>query len=427
MTDYDQKWFRNVQRLAFSLDDQVINGEGHILWDPKKGFLLDAVTSPLQLPSPYEIRMIQLPRKTDFASVRIQFSDGSRGWIPSLCLVESRGSLFEKRLRIRFPRMVLIHKNEIYKKLGDMSSALFHVQESSRLPNVVRTEYFVGDRSVGWRSSRAGVLLESDSFYCCGRIKEGRIDNRLQLDYSVVHTNKDKSPKVNFPKALEVALGMLTGSTVGTLVNKTHSGPVRREEVSRPGKPISLGYLGPFFGQHIASQDRLIKLIDFFLRETKERAICFKLFDQLVLASTLRDWRVTEFIIGSSLEAFLRSYFNEPFVPGMRRGYPVRERLDQFAQQRFDSTSWDRHKERVIGAYNELRHRNAHPDWVDISDATRVHEVHSKSVDEMVFLAQFYGHVILALAGIPESPMTFPKSHSEWGPVMTLTWSPQEV
>jgi len=53
----------------------------------------------------------------------------------------------------------------------------------------------------------------------------------------------------------------------------------------------------------------------------------------------------------------------------------------------------------VTKAWKRLRHRNAHPDWMDSID--RTDDGNRQAIEDMMLLAQFYGSMMLALAGAP--------------------------
>ena len=85
------------------------------------------------------------------------------------------------------------------------------------------------------------------------------------------------------------------------------------------------------------------------------------------------------------------------------------------------SEAWENPCKEVLTAYRQLRHRNAHPDWLTTSDGGESEPAMEKSLDAMIRLAWFYGYMILALAKFEDLRPEFPGPHRDWPALMTIT------
>ncbi|MEA5510200.1 hypothetical protein VB715_10545 [Crocosphaera sp. UHCC 0190] len=81
---------------------------------------------------------------------------------------------------------------------------------------------------------------------------------------------------------------------------------------------------------------------------------------------------------------------------------------------------------KIIKIYRDLRHRNAHPDWLFTQGGYLSKEQMEKSLDDMIFLSRFYGYMILAIAGVKELKPEFPSPHKESPPLCTLYPKPSK-
>jgi hypothetical protein len=97
---------------------------------------------------------------------------------------------------------------------------------------------------------------------------------------------------------------------------------------------------------------------------------------------------------------------------GADRSWKVGDALMRFREKYWDRR-WETFVARALTAFRNLRHRNAHPDWLAGSGALRSAERVTTAFDDLQFLVRFYGFMMLALVGIHAEPL-FPAAVKEW-------------
>ena len=83
-------------------------------------------------------------------------------------------------------------------------------------------------------------------------------------------------------------------------------------------------------------------------------------------------------------------------------------------------SKWKKKIEDVFKAYERLRHRHAHPDWITAQGGMLSDSEIEQSINDMILLSRFYGYMILAISGIKDLEPKFPVHFSNWGPIMTM-------
>lgn len=64
--------------------------------------------------------------------------------------------------------------------------------------------------------------------------------------------------------------------------------------------------------------------------------------------------------------------------------------------------------ELALKTHVDLRHRNAHPDWLTAPNGVLSKDELKQSTRDLVFMSRFYGYMILAMAGFKEMEPLFP-------------------
>jgi hypothetical protein len=151
-----------------------------------------------------------------------------------------------------------------------------------------------------------------------------------------------------------------------------------------------------------------LKLTEFFLRGGLHAETCWKVFCQMADASRQKTAQGQELLLATILEAIFRTIYNRPFKAGDY--YPEKMRKADMEQFRTDffSVKWIKYCDKALELHRELRHRNAHPDWLTSVDGGLSKSELKKSYESLIFMSRFYGYMILGMAGIKDLEPRFP-------------------
>ena len=192
-------------------------------------------------------------------------------------------------------------------------------------------------------------------------------------------------------RSLSQALRIEIGASLPLLEREIFAGPRYHFERFRSRDVLTLHPFHPFDGDFVDAT-RLLHLTDFFLKDSRDAKIARKLFDQMVRAKRQDRWDDTELILSTALEGMLRSLDG---AASSDRGWQLDASLAGF-RDKYLSRDWRIVCTRVLKAFEHLRHRTPHPEWILATDAER-----SESFKELQFLSRFCGYMILALARFP--------------------------
>jgi hypothetical protein len=148
-----------------------------------------------------------------------------------------------------------------------------------------------------------------------------------------------------------------------------------------------------------------LRLTEFFLTGEEDAFVCRNILAQMEEASRQQTWQATELLVSTILEAALKTLDKRPFEPH-DRSWKIVQSLDSF-RSRCLSDQWTQTCERALEVRARLRHRNAHPDWLFKEGKRRSEPEKINVLQDISFLSQFYGYMILALAGFKDLKPNF--------------------
>jgi hypothetical protein len=153
--------------------------------------------------------------------------------------------------------------------------------------------------------------------------------------------------------------------------------------------------------EHVSGEIRktiFIRLLKFLIQKSQPAKFCKTAFYQIYEVSRQKHWQAKELLLATILEAFLRSIENRPFKPS-GKSLDLKQGLERF-RCNFLTDKWKETCAKAIETQERLRHRNAHPDWLVGDGGAFSKTSMEESFTDMCFLSQFYGYMILAIAGL---------------------------
>ena len=129
----------------------------------------------------------------------------------------------------------------------------------------------------------------------------------------------------------------------------------------------------------------------------------------MVEASRQKTLQGRELLISTILEAVLRTIDRKP-TKRKKDSWKCQTSLRDFRIEYLPS-GWTRTCGNVRKAFDRLRNRNAHPDWLISEGGGLSDEELNKSLNDIILLSRFYGYMILALAGFKDLKPEFPLPH----------------
>jgi hypothetical protein len=425
--DYFKKTEYVLERLWFDYLGSRYEGRGIMTWNPDEGFHVEAFLDRHGSALPKEIPLgkVGIPRKSEICSIRMKPHGFDWAIAPNARLIDRDDILWQNRLSINLNR-VIFSKSEISNQNLDWhGTALYETKRQPILPNYVKSEVWLNNQKIEWSVDPLGIWYEDEQNQ---RIAGRLIDDRhLKLHWKLSKSLWSKTDSWQWSEAAQDALSIWFGETIWLLQREVQRANQRYIEVKKRGNLDSVGLLSPFDSQSRLDENLFISLTEFLVRNERDpvrkgrdSTICRNIFKQMLEASRQQTWQATELLLSTILEAALRSIDEQPFrIKKKKDSFDLGRSLTQFFEN-YLSDKWIAFHTEVMKAHNNLRNRNAHPDWLFSQGGYLSEEEMEKSLDDMIFLSRFYGYMILALAGFKELEPRFPSSHKEWKPLMTI-------
>ena len=412
-----------VKRLWFVHDRAIYRGAGVLYWEPEEGFHVAAniTRSNMQFPLRKEIKAIEFESAT---SVYLKLDSNSYVVLSVFFPDEMRlalGYLSEDSTRALF-----IRRESFPIKSHWFGSALFETGTSLLLPDTVLVETRIGEGQPHKKFSRDGIYYEGENgLKIIGYQKEGKY---LRVEWSLPIEEWTKSEAWEFAKGLQRSISVLSGQALELKYREMYRVGRHVMEVFYTRSPLSLGVIFRPFDKTFLKKEEIIRLATFFVRGGQKADVAKKMFQQMVEASTQRTKAGQELLLSTILEAALRSIYGYPFEPTKKKratSFSIERALKQFRRDflvssREANRRWKKITNQVVKAYQRLRHRNAHPDWLSIQGGSYSKDELEQSTNDMILLSRFYGYMIMGLAGFRYEVPSFPAPVSEWKPMMTI-------
>ena len=417
MIHYDTPTDHVIDDLSFRFGSHRFFGRGVIQWRPDEGFRIEA---PLTregppLPPAIGIGRLKVVDRSGFTRVRMKLRHGG---VAIVRVLIDESNLYG------YDRLSLLarHVSFRYRQPADYGSlrnaeALVRIADKFPLDGRLERVTYINGHKIENRYE-LGLGLRDENKNELRLVSADR--DRLRIYFSAEQRCAKWHRVTKFPAAVADALSIMTSQTVTLLHSKVHRRDLEYEEVYVPDEPKSLNPLWLFSGPARVNASGLLRFVEFLLGRGVKQDVCRQIFWQVADASSQSRSHSAELLCGTVLEAALRTLDGRPFIPGGGNAhYSVQDALEQF-RATYLTEQWKPACERAILAWKNLRHRNAHPDWLREGGGALSLQQREKALDDMIFLARLYGYMILALAGDDAIQPNFPPSHKQWAPMMTL-------
>ena len=395
----------HVDQVAFDYHGGRHIGSGLLRWSPKNGFHLEAqlTTVPPLPPGGVGFGHIGLVPRRDYCGLRLRLAGGGRVVVPPLPLVDHLEIIFLGQLSIRFPAALFFGNSQAATR-GQKWTGTAIIKTASRL---ILPEQLDRTTRVGRRVAHRTISWEGFSFrgrnalHVVGYMVD---ETTMDVQWSLPAEPRNRGKAWRLAWAIRDALAILYGQAIGVTWREVRRGKTTASELRVCGQVTQLGAFAPFYDRPITS-DMIQRFVQFFLADSPDADICRQMFRQMLDAFSQRSVAAIELLVGTILEAALRSFERAPFALGKR--FDVEKSLSHF-RTRFWSQEWRPHCKRAVMAFRRLRHRNAHPDWIADPGGGLSDVMIAQHTSDMLFLTRFYGFMMLALMGFRDLEPAFP-------------------
>lgn len=393
---------RILTSVQFDYQGGRYQGRGVLTWAPNDGFHIEA---PVERAGP-RIRSIGMGgggiiREEDLRSIRMR-ERNSRGWIlaPQVIMRGRLDVLMQQRLSIPIGRIIISEPQLSPSTAGNTwrGSALFKLTGSVIFPDRVSQDLSINDQALGQSCSSSGILYEPEQGHrVLGRIVERQY---LELYYNLPHETWSKTEAWRWAEAARDSLSMCLGQSVALLQRESYRNSRIYTDIRCQREIQDVRPFAPLGNDQLLDRDRFIRLANFLSRDELGADVCRRIFLQMAEAERQRTWQGRALLLSTILEAALRTLERHPFQLDDRSFNP-RDALNRF-QNRYLSEAWAGTCDQAYQAYIQIRHRNAHPDWLYEETGALSDEQRTQTYNDMMFLSRFYGHMILAIAGFAD-------------------------
>lgn len=432
MFEYSRERSWAVENVRFEYLGGSYRGRGRLIWDPERGFHLDAFLDRdgVALPRTIEFGKLGVSGPPELRAVRMSLEGSGRAISPRVRLGDQLELSAHCRLDIDFPS--ILFSRSIPQRVGSeeyRGGALFEVGKSLVFPDSLVQELRLNERPVKKTYTAGGIAYNDDSLRLYAYLVS---ESQMHMEWVLTGTGWSKADAWNYAEGAQAALSFLSGRTVRLLERTTRRGAHEYFERRKQPDIVQLGLLSlPPRGTR--SPERIdkatfVQLARFFTqgRDSTKVLVCRQILAQMTEASQQQTRAGQELLCANVLDAALRT-----LIAG--KPYDIRDGstklpavMNKFRQKYLSARVWKRPCKRVVEAYNDLRHRNAHPDWLTTAGGGLSDSGLQKSLDYMICLAWFYGYMILSLAGFKKLKPKFPGPHKEWPAILTFTSSERD-
>lgn len=395
------RYFENAQDYGleyvhFEYLGCTYTGRGWLHWSPDDGAEIHAtVDTEGDLPDPIHLGAGLATPSLDQQCIRMRLHGlAGTAFAPDVWLRDRIDLINYRHLHVRVPRLVIVGGGN--PRLGpDVSrgAAVLYGRHGMVMPDRTTTVHrYAGQRGVKGRSQNLVKVGDRVGARFTGIAKD---NDHLQVRWKLKPRYHRLGRWWRWSEAFLNAICILSGTELTAVC--AHVETARRTwlEVRRKRAATDLGFLSPVPGEWLDKAD-LQRLTRFLYAGGPEAEVSRQIFRQLAEASRQKTQAGHELLTGTILEAALRTLQGVPYVHNRRNEFDAVKALRRFQRDYLDR-SWDSARKDVHEAWKRLRHRNAHPDW--LFGGKRPDAWHQMAQEDLILVSQFYGAMILAMAG----------------------------
>ncbi|MCH7596691.1 MAG: hypothetical protein IID35_09045 [Planctomycetes bacterium] len=419
--EYSQKAKQFVDHIRFEHQGGEYVGNGILNWDPNKGFHLDAFLkrSGPALPETQYFGKAGAIAPSDLRSLRMRWKRGDEAYAISPKVEVGDGLALSggKQLEIDFPSLLAVRNSTRLRTDGRHSgTCLINIGKGIVLPDLVESESRISGDVFQRGFTRSAITHEDAGFDLRAWV---RPDGLLHAEYDFKGAYDAKRAAWRFSKALELALSIVSGVAVRLVERSCCRGDRWFVERFRLREPIRFELLSPIRYRGTVPKKFLLQVAGKIVVDKEFEFITARIVEQLTDAAQQRTWEARELLCANTLDAALRTLAGKPYKRQHRDTY-IEQCMSAFREAHLPD-GWEEACNRVLRSYHDLRHRNAHPDWLTTSGGQLSKEGVGKRIDDLIRVCTFCGSIVLALAGLKPLASQFPNPIDTWGPLITIT------
>lgn len=399
---HDEPSSTDIDNVSFRIGNVKFTGEGILSWNINNGFTLTAnFKANKKLPSgKYSIgRSKIIPNK--LISFKINKTWKAFSYCPFSDIDELKLRTSGK-LELRFDN-IIFHSGIVYNSDPSIikGKSIFKLVDGVFLSDKVTYEVKLLEELISQESKNTGIFIDDNLIKIKGYLEK---NNLLIIFWESYKTKLNKQQLWDLAVTIKHSLAISLGATVHLIQREIYYPNKTVVELFKDVKIRKLYNFSPINGDVYLDKKLFLDLI-YLLKErrNKNAVIIRNLFYQIVDALQTNNFHLIEFLISSSLESFLRTFYNKPFI-GSKKDDDFKSIVPFMKKFRIEYFSDDYKKEwkkvfkNVIDIFEYLRHSNAHAEWTHlIKSNTSWYE--QKRIDYLIYLVKFYGYVIYALLG----------------------------
>lgn len=403
-----------LNRIAFDYRGCHFRGTGTLKYFPDDGFLIEGEVKarPGEKFKPVPFGGVRVEGRSDAVNIRLSVSDVGRAILPKAFLVSQNHWLRHGRISLLHPTALFIEERYEPLESDDWQGSATLLTDENIVMWDSLTKTTELNKKLVTTQIESGFSHADDSLWIRAYHRER---GRLELDWAPPKAKWTRRQCWLFAEAFQDALSLVSLRRVRLLDRScTRRKIIYREQHLIRAVRYLRWFVSPFPQSITFAKEAFLAQLLFYLHNTVEAKVCRHMFSRLLLVSRGEHPQdVIELLLATIREAALRTLENRPFAP-RDRSWRLDDAVERFRKRYFVS-GWEPECRRAIEATKRLRHRNAHPDWVEVAGGTANRPDLAGALNDMIYLSRFYGYMILALSRRKGFTAAFPKPYEQWG------------
>lgn len=391
-----------IESVSFYLKGNKFEGGGILEWNPKYGFKLnaDVKTKDVITDNKENFGTENFIPKKQF---HLKINNNWKAYSSSIFFSEwhKLSILVSGKISISFDNLIFFSDDSILQNSRSVIGKCYlRIEDYTIFQDTISDEDMLFKENVSINTNNRGLKIESDEIKIIAYYNKQDI---FELNWQVSESDYTNKAHWNISKAMRDTLSICLGQSITLIRRDIYRKNKTIIELLKEREIVNLGLLSPFLQDTYFNKELFIKIFRALIKNDKKSTIILNLFYQISDCRHIRNFNLWEFIMSTSLEATLRTYYEKPFKKSKKEDEfnNIEPFFKKFRIEFFNdeyNKEWKKIFNNVNKIFNELRHINAHPDWINppIFFST---DNKQERYNLLVYLSKFYGYIILALIG----------------------------
>lgn len=406
-----------IKNAKLNYKSHKFDGHGFMEWSPEKGFELKLFVESDSYKQPQSEMYgdFKIIKENERSNIHLFLDFYRKAIIPSAYLPSRLSFDIDRTLQFKSHRLVLFQESFYPDENYWTGRALYRISEGGHnFPETLnKSETLNETTTISSGTKPHGVTFQNEIVDIKGWKTN---DEYFNLLFKLSKKNYTQEFALKFPCGFQTALSFILGENVQRLkseVDTKHSTILevfKKFEVKRMKNYQTLKTFDQFTGKLLGKL--ALFLTKGFLDHEKfvESYVSKLIISQLKEAESQQSIAAQELLTATILEAALRTLYRVPFLEKQKSQFAVDHYLkNQFIPQYADGKRWRETRKTVIKAFERMRHRNAHPDWLVKDDSIYSDNRISDTYLDLRIMIKFYQQMILLMAGIENIETELPK------------------